>query len=274
MALTNDPQNSESQNRQGRLAGKTALVTGASRGIGRAIALQFAKEGCDVALAATSAALLEESANLVEQSGVRALVIPLDVTMRSDCFEAVEQAIRTFGSLDILVNGAGKAIGSSFVNYQPEDFRAIFDVNVYGPIHLMQAVLPHMERQGKGKIINIASTAGKWASPNQSAYNASKHALVGLTRCIALEAARFNINVNAICPGLVQTEMMTKAFGDAAARNGQTLDEALAPVLARTALKRVLDPSEVAALAVYLASTESDGMTGQSIVIDSGMLFV
>ncbi|WP_426528833.1 SDR family NAD(P)-dependent oxidoreductase [Bradyrhizobium sp. McL0615] len=250
------------------------MITGASRGIGRAIALRFAEEGCHVAVAATSVTPLEEVAELARQIGVKASVQNLDVTMRSDCFNAVEKVRSELGGLDILVNAAGIARTSSFVDYAEADFRAVFDVNVYGPIHLMQAVLPHMQRRQSGKIVNIASTAGKWASPNQSAYNASKHALVGLTRCIALEAAPFRINVNAICPGLVQTEMLTNAFGQLAAANDKSLDEILAPILARTAMKRILDPSEIAALAVYLASSESDGMTGQSIVIDSGMLFI
>ena len=147
-------------------------------------------------------------------------------------------------------------------------------VNVYGPFNVTQFVLKHMLQRQKGKVINIASTAGKWASLNQSAYNISKHALVGMTRCVALETATQGITVNAICPGIVETDMLSTFSGEHAKILGVNPEDAMAFVKQRIAMGRWLQPEEIAHLAVYLASSESDGMTGQSILLDAGMLYV
>jgi NAD(P)-dependent dehydrogenase (short-subunit alcohol dehydrogenase family) len=152
------------------------------------------------------------------------------------------------------------------MNYSFEDFDRVMKVNVYGTFNVTQCALAPMIQQKKGKVINIASTAGKWASMNQSAYNTSKHAVVGMTRCLALEMAPFNINVNAICPGVVETDMLNQY--------GPVPPEVMAVITQKIALNRIIKPEEVASLAVYLASDESDGMTGQSILIDGGMVFV
>jgi NAD(P)-dependent dehydrogenase (short-subunit alcohol dehydrogenase family) len=137
----------------------------------------------------------------------------------------------------------------------------------------MQLVLRHMQLRSRGKVINIASTAGKWGSMNQSAYNASKHALVGLTRCAALEMGAHGINVNAICPGFVETDML-EAFREHAQISGVPFEQIMDASRARVPLKRFLQPREIADLAVYLAAAESDGMTGQSLLVDGGMLMV
>lgn len=147
-------------------------------------------------------------------------------------------------------------------------------VNFYGPMHLMQAALGVMEPRKRGKIINIASTAGKWASANQSAYDASKHALVGLTRCVVLEAAANGVTVNAICPDFVDTKMLADSLAAAAAVNRTLIEQFTAMAMGRVALRRPVPTTEIAALATYLASPESDAMTGQSIILDGGMLFV
>jgi NAD(P)-dependent dehydrogenase (short-subunit alcohol dehydrogenase family) len=149
----------------------------------------------------------------------------------------------------------------------------VLQVNLYGAFHAMQHVLRHMQGRGRGKVVNIASTAGKWGSMNQSAYNASKHALVGLTRCAALEMAGHGIQVNAICPGFVQTDMLDE-FRAHADLLGVPFEQVLQAGLARVPQRRFLQPDEIAQLAVYLASAESDGMTGQSLLLDGGMLMV
>jgi NAD(P)-dependent dehydrogenase (short-subunit alcohol dehydrogenase family) len=185
----------------------------------------------------------------------------------------VDAAVAAHGAIDVLVNNAGVYRAARLVDFTPEDFDRVMQVNVHGAFHVMQLVLRHMQRRGRGKVVNVASTAGKWGSMNQSAYNASKHALVGLTRCAALEMAAHGIQVNAICPGFVRTDMLGefKAHADIL---GVPFEQVLQAGLARVPQKRFLQPDEIAHLAVYLASAESDGMAGQSLLIDGGMLMV
>lgn len=262
--------------KHGRLQGRHVFITGASRGIGRAIAVAMAAEGASLTLAATSEAALRETASLCDDSGGRAhRVQVLDVTDRHACFDAIASAWRDAGGIDGLVNSAGVYKSGAFLDYEDQDFRDLLEVNLHGTIHLMQAVLPRMIERGEGgRIVNIASSAGRWASANQSAYNVSKHAVVGLTRCVALEMGTHGICVNAICPGLVETDMMNQGFGRTAQMQGKSLDEVLAPILSRVAMRRVLQPEEIAGLAVFLVAPESSGMTGQSLQIDGGMVYV
>jgi meso-butanediol dehydrogenase/(S,S)-butanediol dehydrogenase/diacetyl reductase len=196
------------RHRPGRLSERTALITGASRGIGRAIALRYAEEGADLFLVATNRAKLEETKALAEARGAKVVVHAVDVSDRAAVEAMLAAAIEAFRGVDVLVNNAGVYKAARLVDYTPEDFDRIMKVNLYGAFHVMQLVLRHMQARGRGKVINIASTAGKWMSMNQSAYNASKHALVGLTRCAGLEMGPQGINVNAICPGFVETDML------------------------------------------------------------------
>jgi NAD(P)-dependent dehydrogenase (short-subunit alcohol dehydrogenase family) len=147
-------------------------------------------------------------------------------------------------------------------------------VNLFGVLHFMQACLPGMQARRHGRIVNIASTAGKWGSRNQSAYNVSKHAVVGLTRCVALEASPDAVTVNAICPGFVQTDMVETLKAQVAQSSGMSGEDMVKAALTRVPLGRVLNPDEIASLAVYLGSHESRGMTGQSILLDGGMVLV
>ena len=259
--------------RPGRLGGRTALVTGASRGIGRAIALRYAEEGADLFLAATNASALQETQAQAEALGAHVAWQCTDVSQREQVQALVDAALARFGAIDILVNNAGVYKAGRLVDLTPEDFDRVQQVNVYGAFHVMQLVLRHMQPRGRGKVVNIASTAGKWGSMNQSAYNASKHALVGLTRCAALEMGAHGINVNAICPGFVQTDMLDE-FRAHADILGVPFEKVLEAGLARVPLKRFLQPREIADLAVYLGAAESDGMTGQTLLLDGGMLMV
>jgi len=261
--------------RRPRLEGLQVFITGASRGIGRQIAVAMADEGAVLTLAATNAELLEEVRVQCASAGTGSHRTQLlDVTDRSACFAAAKSAQREHGRIDVLINCAGIYRSAPFLDTAAADFQRLLDVNLFGTIHLSQAVLPGMVAQGSGRVINVASAAGKWASPNQSAYNVSKHAVVGLTRCVAQEMGRTGVTVNAICPGMVETDMLTHNYRRAESQANAPLDELIAPVLARVAMGRVLQAREVADLAIFLASAESSGMTGQSLVIDGGMLYV
>lgn len=260
--------------RPGRLAGRRALITGASRGIGRAIALRYAEEGAALCLTATNADKLDAVRAEAAAFGVPVHVHVADVGELPQVDAMVAAAEAALGGIDILVNNAGVYLASRLVDITPEAFDRVMKVNVYGAFHVMQQVLRGMQARGQGgKVVNIASTAGKWGSMNQSAYNASKHALVGLTRCAAMEMGAQRINVNAICPGFVETDMLGE-FRAHADILGVPFEQIMANGLARVPLKRFLQPREIADLAVYLASAESDGMTGQTLLLDGGMLMV
>jgi len=254
-----------------RLEDLTVLITGAGRGIGRAIATRFAGEGADLFLCATRMQTLEETRSLAAGSGRKIELHTVDVRDRGAVEKMVETAIDTFGQIDVLVNNAGIYKAAPFTDYTFEEFDDVMQVNVYGPFHVTQFVLKDMLKNQKGRIVNVASTAGKWASLNQSAYNMSKHALVGMTRCLALETAKSGITVNAICPGFVETDLLNEAAKQYGIELAELIEGMVKP---RVAIERIIQPEEIANLAVYLASSESEGMTGQSIVLDGGMVYV
>ena len=258
----------------GRLAGQVAFVTGASRGIGRAIARAFAAEGAALYLTATNADLLASAVSEAEQAGGTARFEAFDVSDPDQCAAAAGHAISVYGQVDILVNSASVYIAQPFLEYALADFERAMRVNLFGAISLMQALLPQMRDRGHGRIINMASTAAKWASPDRSAYSASKHALVGITKCVALETGAQGITVNAICAGPVETDMLEELISRRAEIDGLANDVVREAMRNRPAIKRFLDPAEVAALAVYLASPEGAGMTGQSLCLDGGVLFL
>lgn len=257
-----------------RLKDKVAVITGASRGIGQAIAQAYAAEGAKLCLLATDAAKLTALKDALGLPATHILVQPVDVRQRDAVFQVVQAAERHFGQIDVLVNNAGVYRSKPFLDYAVQDFQDLLDVNLMGVVNFMQACLPGMQARGSGSIVNIASTAGKWGSRNQSAYNVSKHAVVGLTRCVALEASPHAVTVNAICPGFVQTDMVETLKAQVAQSSGMSGDDMVKAALARVPLGRVLNPDEIASLAVYLGSHESRGMTGQSILLDGGMVLV
>ena len=253
-----------------RLEGKNALITGASRGIGRAIAQAYAAEGANLFLTATDAGKLEETRELVVEHGVESACHLADLSEPEAVDGLFAAALRWRDALDILVNNAGIYIGKPFTEYHLAEFDRVMKVNVYAVFQLMQLALRYMRERGSGKIVNIASTAGRWESPNQAAYNTSKHAVVGMTRCAALENAALGVNVNAICPGFVETDMMDAFRGHADAA-GIPFEALIDAAKSRVPMGRFLEPEEVAHIAVYLGSGESDGMTGQAICISGGM---
>lgn len=257
-----------------RLQNKVVVLTGASRGIGADMARAFADEGARLVLLATRQETVAALAADLGLSDERALAMALDVRDEAACHAAMDAVLARWGRVDVLVNNAGIYMGKAFQDYSHADFQALLDVNLFGVIHMTQAALPHMRAQGSGRVINIASSAGKWGSRQQSAYNISKHAVVGLTRCVALETAAQGITVNAICPGFVQTDMVESLKTEVAKAQGVDGEAMLAAALTRVPMGRVLNPSEISGLAVYLASDASSGMTGQSLSVDGGMVLV
>lgn len=258
-----------------RLVGQTALITGASRGIGFAIAEAFAREGADLVLSATSEAGLEGAATALGEFNVNIDWVAADLSRAEEIERLFSKALEIQPRLNVLVNNAGIHIGKPFTEYAMDEFDHLMKINVYAVFQLTQMAVRHMQKlvsqgNGQGKIINIASTAGKWESMNQAAYNTSKHAVVGLTRCVALENAKTGINVNAICPGIVETDIIRNAQAKMQAA-GLAEDEFRERIETQIPMGRMLQPEEVANIAIYLASNESEGMTGQTITISGGM---
>ena len=253
-----------------RLKDKVVLITGASRGIGLAISQRYAEEGAHLILTATDSARLLQATHHLGSTAQTVNTITADLRDRQAVTALFNDSVDLHGHVDIVVNNAGVYLGKPFTAYTMDEFDGLMQLNVYSVFQLMQLALQHMQTRHYGKIINIASTAGKWESPNQAAYNASKHAVVGLTRCAALENAHLGVNVNAICPGMVDTDMFQEfqVHADAA---GISLDELKSSAVGRIPMGRFLEADEVAHIAVYLGSDESRGMTGQTITISGGM---
>jgi len=257
-----------------KLKGNIALITGASKGIGRAIASAFAAEGADLAVTGRNEEELRSLRESAEAQGVRCVAIPADLAERGAARKVYDQAKSTLGAIDILVNNAG--VGSSanpkpLLNYDDDFWEMMLYVNLTVPYLLSKAVLPGMLAMHYGRIINIASINGKMAALHGAAYAASKHGLLGLTRTLATETAKDGITVNAICPGPVHTLINDLRVQYDANRLGKSFTE-MESVM--TPMGRRLEPEEIAPLAVYLASKDSSPMTGQAINIDGGALMV
>ena len=245
-----------------RLDGKVAIVTGASRGLGRAIALALAEAGADVAIAARSKTGLEETASQVESLGRRALVAPTDVTLLSSVESLVAQTVAALGRLDIVVNNSGVAHVAPLAALEPSEWQRVIDTNLTGAFNGCRAAAPHLIAQKSGKIINVASVLAAVGLAGYAAYAASKGGIISLTRALAVEWARDNIQVNALAPGWFVTPMNEAAFADS------KISERL---LRNVPMRRTGRLEEIGPLAVYLASSASDFITGQTIFLDGGL---
>ena len=224
------------------LSGKVAIVTGAGRGIGRAIARAFASEGARIALISRSPAQLEEAVAEVRAIHPEAVGIAADVTSEEEVRHAVDEVLARFGAIDILVNNAGINFSSLLVESDPAEWRSIIDVNVLGTYHCCRAILPHLQTRGTGKIVNLGSAASVIGYPLFSAYSAAKHAVLGITKALAEEVKQANIQVNAVCPSFVDTRMTPTAFRGNA-----------------------IPTREIAEIVLFLCSPQSDSITGESI---------
>ena len=262
-----------------RLRGKVAFITGASRGIGAAIASRFAREGARVGLAARSLDECEKLGAQIRAEGGQAVAAACDVTVRESYTTAVATVVKTWGRIDVLVNNAGSSgltpleSGSSKNDSDEaiEDrWNAVIASSLTAVFRVTRAVLPSMP--DGGRILNQSSVLGRFGVPGYSAYASAKHGVIGLTRTMALELAPRGITANAICPGWVETEMARDGYRRIAEKDGISIDQARAICAAMAPLGRVLEPDEIAGLAVYIASDEAKNLTGQAIVLDGGQV--
>ena len=257
-----------------RLADRTAFITGGGRGIGRAVALAYAREGARVfVVARTEAEVGRVAAEVNAEFGNAAAHAACDVADPRSVEEAFAAAREFFGAgIDVLVNNAGVADSSKFAETSDEFWRRHLDINLTGTFYCMRAALPSMVERGWGRVVNVASVAGKTGAPYVAAYTASKHGVLGLTRSVALEVARTGVTVNAVCPGYVDTDMTTRAVENIRAKTGRSAADALEAIKRMSPQRRLVTPEEVAALALLLASHDGRGITGQAINIDGGTI--
>lgn len=250
------------------IAGRVALVTGGGRGIGRAIALALARAGADVAVAARTVPEIEAVAAEVAALGRRTFFFPLDVSDRAQLARAPGQVAAALGPIEILVNNAGISQSSPVHKMDDALWDAVIAIDLTGPALLTRACLPHMYERTYGRVINVASVAGKVGLKYGAAYAAAKHGLIGFTRSLAIEGAKKGVTANAICPSWTETRMLDDAVDAVARATGRSEAEARAAMMRSNPLGRAALPEEVADAAVYLAC--SPAVTGQALHVDGG----
>ncbi len=272
-----------------RLKGKVAVVTGGASGMGRAMALAFAREGANLAIGSLTRragkTMTGEITNLldpsdlekvqaeVERCGVACLALELDVTSSASVGEFVERTLERFGRVDILANAAGMTCEHTIDGHDDALWQRVIDVNLTGTYRCIKAVLPGMKKNKWGRIINIASTAANVGSATNGAYCAAKAGVVALTRCIALEGAEFGISANAICPAWVNTAFGKQWMGDLAKTDKVAEEKKIQEIINSYPQKRLITPEEIGHLALFLALDESLGLSGQDITVSGAGLW-
>ena len=247
-----------------------ALVTGAGRGIGRAIALELARAGVHVALGARSTVEVEAVAAEVRALGSQALALTGDLILTATAGEWVRATEARLGPIAVLVNNAGHAPAAKVEDVSDEDLRRVLAIHVEAPFRLCRAVVPGMKARGHGRIVNVASTVGLTGAAYISAYTTAKHGLVGLTRALAAELARSGITANAVCPGYVDSDMTRDSARNIMRKTGCSEDEARSKLAAMNRSGRLIAPDEVARAVAFLAADAQAGINGACLLIDGG----
>ena len=249
------------------LAGKTALVTGGGRGIGRAIAAQLAADGAKVVVTGRTKAELDEVA-----AATNGFAVVLDLVDRAALSAALPRLLEEAGPIDVLVNNAGAAESAPFDRTPDELWDRMMALNAAAPFALCRALVPPMIARGWGRVVNVASNAGLTGYAYSSAYSASKHALIGLTRSIALEVARTPVTINAVCPGWVRTAMSDEAVARIAEKTRRSPEDARRSLEAMSPQRRMVEADEVAALVSMLCTEGARSIHGQAIPLDGGQV--
>ena len=242
-----------------RLKDKKAIVTGAGQGIGRSIALKLAQEGADVVIAEMNPKTGAQTAKEVEVLGRKAIFFSVDVANQKQVQAMVDQVLKAWERIDILINNAGFDRPGSLLKVKEEDWDAVLGVHLKGTLNCIQAVAPHMIENGYGKIINLSSVWGKRGAVSEISYSSAKAGIIGLTKSVSRELGRYQINVNAILPGLILTPTIAK-----------TAEKYQKMIIENTPLKRVGQPEEVANVAAFLVSEEASFVTGALVEVSGG----
>ncbi len=244
------------------LSGVRALVTGAGGGIGGAISLRLAKAGCRVAAADLNGERASEIAARIREAGGASIALQADVSRQEDVDRMMAAAVEALGGLDVLVNNAGVSSAAFIEQVRDEDIERVLAVNLVGVIRVTRAAVPHLKKSGRGRIVNVSSVEGIRGSGLLPVYSSSKAGVIGVTRANAVELARHGITVNALCPGPIQTEMLSPLLADEHFRQ---------KMLKGIPMRRLGTPEDVAGAVVFFASEESSFITGNVLVIDGGM---
>jgi NAD(P)-dependent dehydrogenase (short-subunit alcohol dehydrogenase family) len=252
------------------LRDKIVLITGGSGGLGSALARAFSAQACRVVITARDPQRLRATAAEMARYGAQVLALPCDISDRDAMLDLQKEIAARWGAVQILINNAGIARAVKFTDMPDDVWDAILETNLTGAYNCCKVFLPRMLQAQWGRIINIASTAAKVGYSHATAYTASKHGLLGLTRSLALETARLGVTVNAICPGYIDDERTRENARIMAQRTGKSVEEILELFADSAPQKRLIAPDEVAALALLIASDKLGAMTGQAINVDGG----
>ncbi|MDG6998719.1 MAG: SDR family oxidoreductase [Nitrososphaerota archaeon] len=257
-----------------RFDGKVVLVTASAMGICRGISRRFALEGADIVAVDINREGLDRLSNEIEEVGTRFLPIAVDATKVDSAKQGVERALSKFGKIDVLVNGVGRFRLRPMLETSEDEWESVMDINAKATFLWSKAIVKHMIDRRSGCIINIASDAGKVPDPYSGLYIAGKHAVVGMTKTLAVELASYGIRVNAVCPGYVDTSMTTNIYKELSARKGRPPEQLVQEAVNTIPLGRMAQPEDIAGVVTFLASDDAKYMTGQSINVTGGLLML